>query len=89
MTQDLQKTLEFGAKWLPPVGVLLIIGLQGQFVSRSEFAIAAEKLSGRVENIEKVLVQMTEAAKVNDRQDRLLTDHEDRIRGLEKREHEK
>ncbi len=89
MPEEMQKILEFGAKWLTPAGVIAVLFTQGHYVSHSEFAMAAEKLSGRVETIEKVLVQMAEAAKVNDRQDRLLVDHEDRLRGLEKREHEK
>ena len=89
MPEEMQRILEFGAKWLTPCGVVAVLFMQGHYVSHAEFSLAAEKLSGRVENIEKVLVQMAEAAKVNDRQDRFLADHEDRIRGLEKREHEK
>jgi len=67
-----------------PVGVALVLLLQTQFVSRKEFSDASEKLSGRVENIEKVLVQMAEAAKQNDRQDAQLLDHERRLRDVEK-----
>jgi hypothetical protein len=77
------KLLEFAAKWITPVGVVILLLLQGQFVSRKEFNDASDKLSGRVEGIEKVLVQMAEAAKVNDRQDVIIGDHERRIRALE------
>jgi hypothetical protein len=84
MTSEAPKDLlEFAAKWATPVGVVILLLLQGQFISRKEFSDASEKLSGRVENIEKVLVQMAEAAKQNDRQDTQISDHERRIRQIE------
>jgi hypothetical protein len=84
MTIEPTKNLfEFVAKWGTPVGVVILLLLQGQFVSRKEFSDSSDKLSGRVEQIEKVLVQMTEAAKQNDRQDIQIADHEHRLRELE------
>lgn len=85
MSETPKNLLEFAAKWATPLGVVILLLLQGQFVSRKEFSEASDKLSSRVENIEKVLVQMVEAAKINDRQDTLLSDHERRIRELEHR----
>jgi len=69
---------------ITPVGVCVLLLLQTQFVSRKEFGEVVDKLGGRVESIEKVLVQMAEANKVNDRQDLELSDHERRIRELER-----
>jgi hypothetical protein len=63
----------------------VVILLQSQFVSRSEFEGASEKLSGRVEKIEAVLIRMEANAETDKRHDMLLADHEGRIRGLERR----
>lgn len=69
---------------ITPVGICVLLLLQTQFVSRKEFSESYEKTTSRVEAIEKVLVQMNEANKINDRQDIELADHEARIRNLEK-----
>jgi hypothetical protein len=68
---------------ITPIGVIILLMLQAQFVSRSEFNTVTEKFGNRVESLEKIIVQMSEAAKVNDRQDTLIADHERRIRDLE------
>jgi len=86
MNSEAPSKLDFLSKWgavITPIGVAIVLLLQTQFVSRKEFSDASDKLSGRVENIEKVLVQMAEAAKQNDRQDAMLLDHERRIREIE------
>jgi hypothetical protein len=86
MTDEAQSQLDTLSKWgsvITPVGVLVVLLLQTQFVSRKEFGDASDKLSERVVTIERVLVQMAEAAKINDRQDIILGDHEQRIRDLE------
>ena len=86
MTEAVTDKLEIASKVgaiITPLGVALVLMLQTQFVSRKEFSDASDKLSGRVENIEKVLVQMAEAAKQNDRQDQVIADHERRLRDLE------
>lgn len=78
--------MEHVGKWgsvITPVGVCILLLLQTQFVSRREFSESTEKFSIRIEAIEKILVQMAEANKVNDRQDALLIDHEKRLRELE------
>ena len=88
MNSEAQGKLDALSKWgsvITPIGVAIVLLLQTQFVSRKEFSDASEKLSGRVENIEKVLVQMAEAAKQNDRQDAQLLDHERRLREIERK----
>jgi hypothetical protein len=69
---------------ITPVGICILLLLQTQFVSRKEFSDTSEKLDGRVQKIEIALVQLVEQNKVNDRQDVELSDHEHRIRELEK-----
>jgi hypothetical protein len=71
------------AKYITPVGVIVLLLLQGQFVSRTDFEIANSKLSGRVEKIEQVLIRMEAGAEVDRRHTELLADHEARIRTLE------
>lgn len=74
------------SKWgafITPIGMVVLVLFQAQFVSRSEFNTVTDKFGTRVESIEKILVQMAEANKVNDRQDILIADHERRIRDLE------
>lgn len=88
MNFETQGKLDALSKWgaaITPIGVAIVLLLQTQFVSRKEFSDSSEKLSGRVENIEKVLVQMAEAAKQNDRQDAQLLDHERRLREIERK----
>jgi hypothetical protein len=66
-----------------PLGIILILLLQTQFVSRKEFTDTSEKLDSRVMKIEIALVQLVEQNKVNDRQDLQINDHEHRLRELE------
>jgi len=70
-------------KYITPLGVIVLLLLQGQFVTRSDFDNATAKLSGRVEKIEQVLIRMEAGAAVDRRHDELLADHETRIRRLE------
>ena len=58
MSESVTKALDIASRWVTPAGILLILILQSQFVSRGEFETAAEKLSGRVEKIEAVLIRM-------------------------------
>jgi hypothetical protein len=85
MSESVAKTLDLASRWVTPIGILVVILLQSQFVSRSEFEGASEKLSGRVEKIEAVLIRMEANAETDKRHDNLLADHEGRIRGLERR----
>jgi hypothetical protein len=85
MSESVAKALDLASRWVTPIGILVVILLQSQFVSRSEFESASEKLSGRVEKIEAVLIRMEANAETDKRHDNLLADHEGRIRGLERR----
>jgi len=75
------------SKWgsfLTPIGIVMVLVFQAQFVSRGEFTLASEKMDGRVQKIELALVQLVEQNKVNDRQDVQILDHERRLRDLER-----
>ena len=85
MSESVTKVLDMASRWVTPAGILLIIVLQSQFVSRGEFETAAEKLSGRVEKIEAVLIRMEANAETDKRHDILLADHEGRLRAIERR----
>ncbi len=81
-----QSWLDIGGKVgavITPLGVLVLLLLQSQFESRKDYIDDSAKLNGRVESIEKILVQMAEASKINDRQESELADHENRLRSLE------
>lgn len=86
---NFNKSLDTAAKLAAPVGVAVMLFLQTQFVTRSEFLRIQEKTDARLSKIEEVLIRMESAAETDRRHDRQLSDHEDRLRGLEKREHEK
>ena len=85
MSESVAKALDLASRWVTPAGILVVIALQSQFVSRSEFEAASEKLSGRVEKIEAVLIRMEANAETDKRHDLVLDDHEGRLRGLERR----
>lgn len=76
--------IDAASKVATPVGVAAILWLNSQYVTRSEFAVASERLSNRVEKIEQVLIRMEASAITDKRHDDLLVDHETRIRTLEK-----
>jgi hypothetical protein len=85
MSESLAKAIDLASRWVTPAGILVVIVLQSQFVSRTEFEAASEKLSGRVEKIEAVLIRMEANAETDKRHDLLLADHEGRLRALERR----
>lgn len=85
MSESVAKALDLASRWVTPAGILVVIVLQSQFVSRTEFEAASEKLSGRVEKIEAVLIRMEANAETDKRHDLLLADHEGRLRALERR----
>ena len=85
MSESLAKALDLASRWVTPAGIIVVIVLQSQFVSRGEFESASEKLSGRVEKIEAVLIRMEANAETDKRHDLQLADHEGRLRGLERR----
>ena len=78
--------VEVLSRWgsfLTPIGVLLLLILQAQFVSRKEFVDATRETDSRVQKVEIALVQLVEQNKINDRQDGQILDHEKRLRDLE------
>lgn len=85
MSDSLTKVLDMASRWVTPAGILVVIVLQSQFVSRSEFETASQKLSGRVEKIEAVLIRMEANAETDRRHETILADHEGRLRTLERR----
>jgi hypothetical protein len=84
MSESVTKILDMASRWVTPIGILVVIVLQSQFVSRSEFEAASEKISGRVEKVEQLLIRMEANAETDKRHDILLADHEGRIRAIER-----
>jgi hypothetical protein len=80
---DWKYLLDLCLKALPALAALVFLALSQQFVTRGEYLATSDKFSGRLEAVEKLLIQMTEQNKQNDRQDREILDHEARIRALE------
>jgi hypothetical protein len=80
----LAKYLDFLLKAVPAAGVLILLLLQGQFVTRAEYLTTSEKFSGRIESVEKLLIKLESSAERDRLHDQLLADHEARIRALEK-----
>jgi len=85
MSENMVKAFDMASRWVTPAGIILILLLQTQFVSRKEFELASEKLSGRVEKIEAVLIRMEANAETDKRHDLQLADHEARIRTIERK----
>lgn len=83
---DVLKYADLAVKVITPIGVVALLLLQGQFVSRKEFADSTMLLSGRMETMEKVLIEMKQGAITDARHDKELADHESRLRDLEKHE---
>jgi 1-deoxy-D-xylulose 5-phosphate reductoisomerase len=81
---DWFKYLDFAFKALPAAASIIIILLSSQFVSRTEFMTTSDKFSGRIDQIEKLLIRMESSAETDRRHDALLADHETRLRALEK-----
>jgi len=86
MSESVTKALDIASRWVTPIGILVVILLQSQFVSRSEFESASEKLNGRVEKIEAVLIRMEANAETDKRHDIILADHEGRLRAIERKQ---
>jgi hypothetical protein len=82
--ENLNKTVDTAAKLAAPVGVVIMLWLQSQFVTRVEFSKAYDKTDIRLTKIEEVLIRMEASAEVDRRHDNILADHEGRIRLLEK-----
>jgi hypothetical protein len=82
--KDWDKYLDLAFKAAVPVGVIIMLMLQANFVTRSEFLVLSDKMSDRISKIEQVLIRMEATAETDRRQDTLLADHENRLRSLEK-----
>jgi hypothetical protein len=83
--ENINKTIDVAAKLAAPVGVVVMLWLQSQFVTRVEFTRAYEKTDARLSKIEEVLIRMEASAEVDRRHDNILNDHETRIRTLEQK----
>jgi len=81
---DWLKYGDFVLKVLPAVASVVFILLSTQFVSRSEFIATSEKFSGRIEAVERLLIRMESSQETDRRHDAQLSDHEARLRTLEK-----
>jgi len=64
-----------------PCALAALFFLKSQFVTKAEYANDLQRLA----QIETTLKLMAEQNRVNDRQDVVIHDHEQRIRNLEKR----
>lgn len=87
MDPDRRSIIDSVSRWgsfLTPIGVLILLILQSQFVSRKDFTSITEKLDSRIMTVEIALVKLIEQNKVNDRQEVELADHETRLRALER-----
>jgi hypothetical protein len=82
--KDWDKYLDLAFKAAVPVGVVIMLMLQANFVTRSEFLVLSDKMSDRISKIEQVLIRMEATAETDRRQDTLLADHENRLRAIEK-----
>jgi hypothetical protein len=84
MSHNVSKFIDTISRLITPLGVVFILILQSQFVSRKEFEISSDKITGRIEKIEQLLIRMESGAEIDKRHDNLLLDHEQRIRSLER-----
>ena len=82
---SLLKYGDFILKALPAVASVVFIILSSQFVSRSEFVTTSERFSGRIEQIEKLLIRMESSQETDRRHDAVIADHEARLRVVEKK----
>ncbi len=75
--ENINKTLDVALKLSAPIGVAVMLYLQTQFVTRPEFMKAYERTDVRLTKIEELLIRM-------ERHDKVLADHEDRLRIVER-----
>ncbi len=81
MSADLIKYWDFGLKVATTAALVGVVLLGTQFVTREEFINANQRIS----KIEEVLIRMEQNAETDKRHDLILSDHETRIRYLEKK----
>jgi len=83
-TERLNTLIDVLVKLATPVGVVVMLYLQSQFVTRQEFVTASEKLDLRIQKIEEVLIRMEMRDEVDSLHSKQIADHEQRLRILEK-----
>ena len=83
--QDMERSLDWLLKLATPAGVVVMLVLQSQFVTRAEFAKSQDLAEARLAKIEAVLIRMESGAETDKRHDNTLADHEGRIRALERK----
>ena len=81
----MERRLDLILKLATPLGVVVMILLQNQFVTRAEFAKAQDPPDAPLQKTEPALTRMEAGADTDKRHDAQLTDHENRLRGLERR----
>jgi len=84
MIDNINKSLDVGLKMATPIGVVVMLFMQSQFVTRGEFANSSERVDARLSKIETVLIRMEAGAEADKRHDTLLADHETRLRNIER-----
>jgi hypothetical protein len=84
--ENLNKSIDTAAKLAAPVGVVIMLWLQSQFVTRVEFSKAYDKTDSRLIKIEEYLIRMESNAEVDRRHDTILADHEGRLRAIERKQ---
>jgi hypothetical protein len=77
---DIKLISDWGFKILTLIGLILIMFLNHNYVTRTEYMKDLERITG----IEKVLVRLEEKLEHDKDQDLSLRDHELRLRELEK-----
>lgn len=83
-SEKLNTLIDVLVKLATPVGVVVMLYLQSQFVTRQEFVTASEKLDLRIQKIEEVLIRMEAREEVDLLHSKQIADHEQRLRSLEK-----
>lgn len=83
-TERLNTLIDVLVKLATPLGVVIMLYLQSQFVTRQEFVTASEKLDLRIQKIEEVLIRMEMRDEVDSLHSKQIADHEQRLRSLEK-----
>lgn len=83
MIDEINKWIDMGVKLATPVGVVIMLFLQSQFITRNEFMLTSEKLDTRIAKMEEVLIRMEARDEVDARHNKILDDHEARLRKLE------
>ena len=82
--ETFNRTIDAASKLAVPFGVAAMLWLQSQFVTRLEFSTSNERADQRLGKIEAVLIRMESGAEADKRHAEALSDHEGRIRSLEK-----